>query len=61
MDRAYGTLRETGGVERERDRLEDLVIGGSMILQWVFRRWIEPLAGMIWLGIGTSGRLLLMR
>lgn len=52
---------ETGGVERERDRLEDLVVGGSMILQWVFRRSVEAWPGMMRLGIGTGGELLLRR
>jgi hypothetical protein len=52
---------ETGGVERERDRLEDLVIGGSMILQWVFRKWVEAWAEMFRSRMGTGGGLLLMR
>jgi hypothetical protein len=47
-------------VERERDRLEDLVVVGSMILQWISRRLVEAWAGMIRLGIGTGGELLLM-
>jgi hypothetical protein len=39
----------------------DLVVGGSVILKWVFRKWIEAWAELSWLRIGTGGGLVLMR
>jgi hypothetical protein len=45
--------------EKERDHVEDQGIGGRTILKWILERydgmvWI----GLIWLRIGTSGRVL---
>jgi len=41
---------------RERNHLEDLVVGGKIIIRWIFRKlgvvlWI----GSSWLRIGTGG------
>jgi hypothetical protein len=36
--------------------LEDLHVGGRIILEWILERWDEVVwAGFIWLRIGTSG------
>jgi hypothetical protein len=44
---------------QNRDKYEDLVVGGRIILKWILEKydgvvWIE----FIWLMIGTSGGLL---
>jgi len=44
---------------RERDHLEDLDVGRSIILKWIVKEWDgEAWAGLIWLRIGTGGGLL---
>jgi len=36
---------------REGDHLEDLVIGGRIILKWIFRKWEE---GMDWIDLAQD-------
>jgi len=44
---------------RERHHLEDLGIDGGIILKSIFNKWIRGArSGLIWLRIGTGGRLL---
>jgi len=44
---------------RERHHLEDPGIDRRILLRWVFRKWYgEAWTGLIWLSIGTGGRLL---
>jgi len=48
----WGNLRET-------DHLDDPGIDGRIILRWIFRKWNEGAwTQLIWLRIGTGGRLL---
>jgi hypothetical protein len=43
--------------QKERDHSEDLDVGGKLILKCIFEDGVV-LAGVFWLWIGTSGRLL---
>jgi hypothetical protein len=43
---------------RERDHLEDLRIGGMVILKWFSRSGIGAWTGLIWLRRGTGSGLL---
>jgi len=56
---AYGGEAYTGfwwGNLRERDRLGDPGVDGSIILRWIFRKWdVEARTGSSRLGIGTGG------
>ena len=41
---------------RERDHLGDQVVGGRIILRWIFRKCdVEVWTGSTWLRIGTGG------
>jgi len=41
---------------REGDHLEDLGVGGKIILKWIFGKWNGMAwAGLIWLRIVASG------
>jgi len=48
------------GKPRERDHLEDTVIGGRLILLWIFKKWDGGGAwsGYSWLRTGADGGLL---
>jgi len=44
---------------KEIDHLEDQDVDGRIILRRIFRKWDEETrTGLIWLRIGTDGRLL---
>ena len=50
------------GKLRERCHLEDSGVDGTIILRWIFRKWVGgSQTGLIWLRIATDDRLLLMR
>jgi hypothetical protein len=41
---------------RERNKLEDPEVGGSIKLRWIFRKYdVGVWTGSIWLRIGTGG------
>jgi hypothetical protein len=45
--------------EKERDHYENLDVGGWIILKWILQRQDGVVwTGLIWLRIGTNGRLL---
>jgi hypothetical protein len=47
---------------KERCHLEDLFVGGMIILKRIFKTWDEEAwTGFIWLRMETGDRLLLMR
>jgi len=60
-----GHVARTGvccGDLREKDQLEDLKIGGWIILKWVFKKWDgEARTGLLWLRMGTGGERWRMR
>ena len=39
------------GKLREREHLEDLCVGGTVILKWVFRKWY---GGMDWIDLAQN-------
>jgi hypothetical protein len=50
------------GTLKERDRLDDLGVDGSGILNWIFKKWDSWVwNGFIGLRIGTSGGLFSIR
>jgi hypothetical protein len=59
-------MRERGSVYRfwwgnlrERGRLEDLGVDGSVMLRLIFRKWdVEAWIGSSWLRVWTGGGLL---
>jgi hypothetical protein len=48
-----------GSVGKPKDHLEDLGIGGKIILKWILRKF-DGMAwtGIVWFRTGGSGRLL---
>jgi hypothetical protein len=45
--------------QKERDHWEDVDVGGKMIVKWILEKYDRvEWTGLIWLRIGTSGRLL---
>jgi len=41
---------------KERAHLEDRRVDGTMILQWIFKKWDEKAwTGLIWIRIGSGG------
>jgi hypothetical protein len=56
-----GMYRALVGKLEERDHLEDPVLGGRIILRWIFRQWdLGAWTGSVWLRIGTGGELFLI-
>ena len=44
---------------RDGDHLEDLRVGGKIILRWIFKNWAgETYTGLLWFRIPTAGRRL---
>jgi hypothetical protein len=40
---------------RESDPLEEPVVGGRILLRWIFRKWdVRPWTGLILIGIGLG-------
>jgi hypothetical protein len=59
MGERRGVYRVWWGSLRERDHLEDLGVGGTIILRWIFRKWNVGLwTGSIWFRRRTGGGLL---
>jgi hypothetical protein len=45
--------------QKEGDHQEELDVGGRVIPRWVLEKYDKVVwTGFIWLGIGTSGRLM---
>ena len=45
------------GKREEGDHLEDPVVDGRIILNWILKKWDRAWTGSIWLKIGTGGGL----
>jgi hypothetical protein len=43
---------------RERDNLKDSGVGRRIILKRIYKQWDGAWIGLIWLRIGTGGKLL---
>jgi hypothetical protein len=46
------------GDRRERDNLQDLCVGGRIILKWSYNMDDGGRTGLLWLRIGTVGELI---
>jgi len=59
MGEGRGVYRVLVGRPKAKDHWEDLGIGGRIILKWTLgRQGSMEQTGLIWLRIGSSGRLL---
>jgi hypothetical protein len=51
-------IQGVGGANlREGAHFEDRGIDGRIILKWIFEKWNGAWPGLIWLKVGTGGRL----
>jgi hypothetical protein len=58
MGERRGAHRVWWGNLTKRDHLEDLGIGGRIILKWIFKKWDRGAwTGLVCLRIGTGGGL----
>jgi hypothetical protein len=47
------------GQSKKTDQLENLRIGKSVMLKWVFKKWDKKVwTGLIWLRMGKNGKRL---
>jgi hypothetical protein len=46
---------------REGDHFEDPGLDETIILKWILKTWDGACIGLVWLSIGTDGRLLCLR
>jgi len=53
-----GVYRFWWGNLMERDYLEDPGAAGTIILNWIFKTWLEAWTGFTWVRRGTGGRIL---
>ena len=51
MGERRGVYRVLVGKPEGRNHLDDLVIGGRIILKWIFRKWDE---GMDWIDLAQD-------
>jgi hypothetical protein len=58
MGEKRGTYRVSVGKPERKRNLEDPSVDGRIILKGFFRKWEGTCISLIWLRIGTGGRLL---
>ena len=58
MGRGEVHIENWWGNLRERDHLVDSGVDGRIISKRIFKKWDVAWTGVIWLRIGTGGRLL---